>query len=249
MSTDAIDSLYVLFGLDKNAQPVEPVRRLLGPAVPRRPRAVVHLLPDAGLRGHRPDACRGRSRWSASPRSSASCIGTGARRAGRLAARLLDGRAAAGDHVPVLDPVLLARPDRDHAARRPGQLLPVVGRLRAGPGAGLGQRVHRQRHPAQPAAGAHDPDLVGERLDPRHAQHDGDGRVRGLHHRRARQGPVRAPGDGQLRGPQRAAAERLRLRAVARLHRRRHAAGGDRLLLPGHRLQAVPGGRRARTTR
>ena len=85
-------------------------------------------------------ACRGRSPWSASPRSLSFLIGTGARRRRRLAARLLGGRAAAGHHVPVVDPVLLARPDRDRAARR---CRAASSRRRGGydarPGPGLGQ--------------------------------------------------------------------------------------------------------------
>ena len=46
-------------------------------------------------------------------------------------------------------------------------------------------------------------------------------------------------GDVRLRGAQRDPAAGVELRPVARLHRRRHAGHGDRLLLPGHRLLPV----------
>ena len=50
-----------------------------------------------------------------------------------------------------------------------------------------------------------------------------------------------APGDVRLRGAHRGAAAALELRAVARLHRRRHAHHGDDLLLPRTRPAAVRG--------
>ncbi len=50
MSTDAIAVAVRAVRPRQERQPVEPVRRLLGPAVPRRPRPVVHVLPDAGRR-------------------------------------------------------------------------------------------------------------------------------------------------------------------------------------------------------
>ena len=49
--------------------------------------------------------------------------------------------AAAGDDVPLVDPVLLARPDRDRRCWPARQLLPVVGRLRPRRHAGLGRRT------------------------------------------------------------------------------------------------------------
>ena len=131
------------------------VRRLLGPAVPRRPRPLVHVLPDAGDRGHRPDACRGRSRLVGITTVISFMLGTVARRAGRLAARLLGGRAAAGHDVPLVDAVLLARPaSRSRCSPVTGSCFPSSGGYDPGlvPGVRLG--VHRQRDPPRPAAGA-----------------------------------------------------------------------------------------------
>ena len=54
-------------------------------------------------------------------------LGTAARRRRRLAARLLGRRAAARHDVPVVHPVLLARPHRDRAARRAGSFFPSSG--------------------------------------------------------------------------------------------------------------------------
>ena len=65
MDTDAMESLYILFGLDENKSMWQQYVRVLGPALPGRPRAVVHLLPHARSRRSWPTRCRGRSRWSA----------------------------------------------------------------------------------------------------------------------------------------------------------------------------------------
>ena len=243
LDTSAIQSLYVLFGLDDRAEPVRAVRRLLRPAVPRRPRPVVHVLPHARLRGAvrlaAVDARAGRHHHG-HQLPDRHVHG----RARRVVARVLGRHADAGDDVPVVHPVLLARPDRDHAARRPGRPVPVVRRLRPRRGAQLGHGLRVERDLPQHPARDHHPDHVDERLGPVDAQHDADGVLRGLHHRRARQGPVRTPRDGRLRGPQRVAAQRVRVRAVARPDRRRHAARGDRVLLPRRRVPAVPGRRR-----
>ncbi len=53
------------------------------------------------------------------------------------------------------------------------------------------------QHPAR----ADDPGHHDVRMDPHYAQHDGDGLGRGLHHGRAREGPVRTKGDVELRAP------------------------------------------------
>ena len=72
-------------------------------------------------------------------------------------------------------------------------------------------------------------------LDAADAQRDDHDDRRGLRARRAGQGALAPPGDVQLRGPQRDPAQHRRVRAVARLRRRRRARDGDRVLLPGGR--------------
>jgi hypothetical protein len=83
----------------------------------------------------------------------------------------------------------------------PGSFFPVLGRLRSRASCPRSTQyfVPSAIQHSLPA-GADDSDLVGERLDPEHAQHDGDRRVRRLHHGRPRQGPVRAAGGDRLRG-------------------------------------------------
>ena len=191
-----------------------------------------------------------RRAWSASPPSSASCSAPALGVLRRLAARLLGRRAAAGHHVPVVGPVLLARPHRDRPARRAGQLLPVLRRLRRRAWCRrwdqyfIGSAI---QHSLLPALTILISSVSGWILGMRNmmvtvASEDyiTVAHAKGLSERRVML---------ELRGPQRAAAQRLRLRAVAGLHRRRHPAGGDRLLLPGPRLPAVPGASAPRTTR
>jgi peptide/nickel transport system permease protein len=122
MSTEAIHSLYVLFGLDKNAsmwsQYVDYWGQIfhgnLGLSFTFFPTPVSEILKQ-------------------------SLPWTIARRTGRLAARFLAGRFVARDNLPVLDPLLLAGPARDHRAGRDERSLPVLRWLRAGSGAVLEQ--------------------------------------------------------------------------------------------------------------
>ena len=129
MSTDAIDSLYVLFGLDKDAslwsQYLDYWGQLfhgdLGLSFTAFPSPVSEVIGDA-------------LPWTVALVGITTVIsffiGTGLGvLAGWRRGSWIDGLLPV-DHVPVLGAVLLARPARDLPAGRPGQLLPVVRRLR-----------------------------------------------------------------------------------------------------------------------
>ncbi len=154
ISADAIASLRVLFGLDSDRSLWEQyvaywgqlLRGDLGLSFTFFPAPVSEVIGEQPAVDGRPGRRHHDRQLPARHR---------ARRRRRLAARLLDRRAAAGHHVPLLDPVLLAGPGRDRAVRRAGQLLPVLRRLRAGPGAGVRRVLHRRariQHSILPAA-------------------------------------------------------------------------------------------------
>ena len=180
MSTDAIESLYVLFGLDKNESMWEPVRRLLEAALPAATSGLSFTFfptPVSEVIGRR--AAVDASRWSASPpcsaSSSAPALGV---LAGWRRGSWIDG-AAAGHHVPVLDAVLLARP-ASRSTCSPGRTAssrPPAATTRAWcrPGTGTSSRSAIQ-HSLLPALTILISSVSGWILE--HAQHDGHRRRR-----------------------------------------------------------------------
>ena len=160
----------------------------------------------------------------------------------RMAARRLARPDAAGVHLPAGDALLLPGADRDRVVRGDLGPVPVRPGLQPRNRAGLELVVHLERRLPLVPARADDRAHLDGRLDAADAQRDDHDDRRGLRAGGAGQGSLAATGDVHLRGPQRDPPQPRRLRAVARLRRRRRARHGDRLLLSGHRPDALQRG-------
>ena len=172
MSTDAIESLYILFGLDKNKSMWQQYLDYWAQLFHGDLGTVVHVLPHAGLEvlGRR---CRGRSALvGVDHHQLRDRHGLGVL-AGWRRGSWVDGLLPVTTFLSSI-PYFWLGPHRHHAVRRcrsAGSRPRWATTPALVPSWDVG--VHRSaiQHSLLPAMT--DPDLVGQRLDPRHAQHDG----------------------------------------------------------------------------
>src|SRR5690606_19500455 len=214
------------------------VHRVLEAAVPGRPRPILLERPCTGDRRH-----RRRPALDGGPRRPVDDHLVRPRNPYRCRHRMapqprLRPRRPDLD-LPLDGAVLLDGSARDRRALLRPRLVPCLARVRQDVDPGVERGIHPRRALPRHAPRAHDRDLVARRLDPRHAQHDGHGARRGLHHGRPGEGPAAPPRRSDLCRPQRHVAAAVELRSVARLHRERNDRHGARLLVPRHRKAAA----------